>query len=184
MTSAVQLEAQSATELPAVDPVYRHLWSRRCDVHNRLYVSYRYHRRRQRFFDLLDKGTKSATVLLGASLLGETVKLNVPLIASGISGLGLLALVFGYGERKQTHKELAEMCMQFIGKIEQATPEQIESPLVGEWEAEFARINTKEPPALKTLVIICEYEQAVSIGHKDHIKLPSLYKRVLADFVS
>jgi hypothetical protein len=182
--SAVQGETQSAIEGPVVDPTYKHLWNRRCAVHNRLYVSYRYHRRRQRFFDLLDKGTKSATVLLGASLLGETVRLNVPLVASGISGLGLLALVFGYGERKQTHKELAEMCMQFIGKIEQATPEQIEASIVGEWEAEFARINAKEPPALKTLVIICEYEQAVAEGHKDHIQLPGLAKRILADFVS
>lgn len=153
-------------------------------MHNRLYVSYRYHRRRQRFFDLLDKGTKSATVLLGASLLGETVRLNIPLVASGISGLGLLALVFGYSERKQVHKELAEMCMQFVGKIEQATPEQIEALTVGEWEAEFARINAKEPPALKTLVIICEHEQAVAEGHKDHIRLPNIVKRILADFVS
>ena len=184
MTSAVQTEVQSAIERPLVDAAYLHLWNRRCAVHNRLYVSYRYHRRRQRFFDLLDKGTKSATVLLGASLLGETMRLHVPLVASGISGLGLLALVFGYGERKQTHKELAEMCMQFIGKIEQATPEQIESPLVGQWEAEFAQINAKEPPALKTLVIICEYEQAVSVGHKEHIQLPGRFKRILADFVS
>lgn len=166
------------------DAVRDALWASRCEVLHRCGVTYRYHRRRQRFFDLLDKGTKSATVLLGASLLGDTVKLHIPLVASAISGLGLLALVFGYGDRKQAHKDLAEQTMQLAGRIEELPFSKVSSELAGQWAAEFSRLNAKEPPALRTLVILCEHEQATASGHPDHIALPPWHKRVLADFIA
>lgn len=159
-------------------------WGQRCNVLYFANVTFRYHRRRQRFFDLLDKGSKAATVLLGASLLGDALKLHVPLVASAISGLGLLSLVFGYSERKQTHKELAEAAMQLTAKIEETSVAQLSNALAGQWAAELSRLNAKEPPALKTLVVICEHEQSTANGHPDNVKLPGWHKRVLADWVA
>jgi hypothetical protein len=159
-------------------------WNRRHSVLHRTYVTYRYHRRRQRFFDLADKSTKAMTVLLGASLMGDFVKQNLPFFASAISGLGLMALVFGYGERKQTHKELAETSMQLIAKIEETTTKQLTDEKAGHWEAELARLNSREPPALKTLVIICEHEQSTAMGHPDLVKRPNFLRRLIADFIS
>lgn len=150
---------------------------------HKAYVSFRYHRKRQRFFDLLDKLTKAFTVLLGATLIGESLKFDVPLFASGISLLGLLSLVFGYGDRKQAHKELAETAMLLAGEIEEATARALSDQLAGKWEASLAKLNAKEPPALKTLVIICEHEQAVSTGHPDHIRLPGWWRRFISDFI-
>ena len=158
------------------------LWNRRSHVRHVAYVTYRYHRRRQRFFDLLDKGTKSITVLLGASLMGEAVRAHLPLVASAISGLGLLALVFGYGDRKQAHKELAEVAIQLVGAIESLPLAQLTDEKAGQFESDLARLHAKEPPALKTLVIICEREQATADGHPDHVPLPAWPKRALADF--
>lgn len=160
------------------------LWKRRCDLLHVMYVTYRYHRKRQRFFDLLDKGTKSATVLLGATLMGDLLKTRVPEAASAIAGLGLLALVFGYGDRKQAHKELAEQSMALAGRIEETSAGGITDAAVAAWATEQARVNAKEPPSLKTLVIICEHEEAVSKGHPEHVPLPSWHRRFLADFVS
>ena len=148
------------------------------------YVTYRYHRRRQRFFDLADKCTKSATVLLGATLMGDLLKTHVPEAASAIAGLGLLALVFAYGDRKQAHKELAEQSMALAGRIEETATDGITDVAVAAWTAEQARINAKEPPALKTLVVLCEHEQAVAMGHKSHVPLPPWYMRLIADFKS
>ena len=71
------------------------------------WVQVRYHRRRQRFFDLIDKATKATTLVLGATLFGKHLA-SLNWVATGISALGLMALVFGYGDRKQLHKELAE----------------------------------------------------------------------------
>lgn len=160
------------------------LWSRRCELRHLAFVTYRYHRKRQRFFDLLDKGTKSVTVVLGATLLGDMLKGAVPLAGSAIAGLGLLALVFGYGDRKQAHKELAEQAMALAGRIEEVACNDITDTAVAAWSAEQARINAKEPPVLKTLVVICEHEQAASTGHPEHVPLPGWHRRLLADFVS
>ena len=185
--NAVMSEATAAqleTATGGSDEIPDHVWNTRCDVLHRAYVSYRYHRKRQRFFDLLDKGTKSLTVALGASLIGDTLKRFAPLAASAISLLGLLALVFGYGDRKQAHKELAEMAMQVISTVEKTPGAKLNAACVGEWSAEMARMNAKEPPTLKTLVIICEREQATATGHPDHVPLPKWRKRVLADFFS
>lgn len=54
--------AQSVTEIS--DDV----WSHRCALLHCAYVSYRYHRHRQRSFDLMDKGSKSLTVALVAAI--------------------------------------------------------------------------------------------------------------------
>lgn len=169
---------------PAVQELSDHLWERRCGLLHVAYVSYRYHRKRQRFFDLLDKGTKSVTVLLGATLMGTALKGYAPILASAIAGLGLLALVFGYGDRKQAHKELSEQSIALAGHIEETAPNKINDAAVATWTAEQARINAKEPPALKTLVIICEHEEAAAKGHAGHVPLPPWRRRFLADFVS
>jgi len=158
-------------------------WKGRCAALHVAHVTLRYHRRRQRFFDLLDKGTKAATVLLGASLLGQQFQKALPLVASAISGLGLLALVFGYGDRKQAHKELAEQAALLAAKIEELPLAKLDDAAVRSWQAEQLRLDAKEPPALRTLVEICEWEEACRAGHAGHMRRPGWLRRLVADFV-
>lgn len=160
------------------------LWRRRCDLRHVALVSYRYHRRRQRFFDLLDKGTKSVTVALGATLMGAQLKVALPLVASAITALGLLSLVFGYGDRKQAHKELAEQFMGLAGEIERGPFDDMNDAELSRCVQTMATLNAKEPPALKTLVIMCEHEQAAADGNPGHVPLPAFHKRALADFLA
>jgi hypothetical protein len=161
------------------DPV----WNQRCDVKHKAWVQVRYHRRRQRFFDLADKLTKSLTILLGASLLGHTVQEHLPLIASAISALGLLALVFGYGDRKQMHKELAEQDAALVASIESVPAGELTPAKTAQWSAEYLRICMKAPPPLKTLTLICEREQSTADGHPDHIANPHWSRRAFAHFM-
>ena len=70
--------------------LFEHQWNMRHELLFTTQVSYVYHRKRQRFYDLLDKGTKAITVLAGASLFGATIHQYLPLAAAVISGLGLL----------------------------------------------------------------------------------------------
>ena len=172
-----------AMDTPSRDEsIWQTLWTRRCAALHQAYVSYRYHRRRERFFDLVDKISNAVTVLLAASLLGKALEDGLPVVASVISALGLMNLVFGYGDRKQLHKAPAEQAMQAIGRIEALTSEALTEAQVGAMEAGLAQLNAQEPPQLKTLVMLCEREQATAMGHPDHVPLPPWYKRLLADF--
>jgi hypothetical protein len=132
---------------------------------------------------MADKLTKSLTVFLGASLLGETMKQDLPAVASAISLLSLLALVFGYGDRKQTHKELAEQAAALAASIEQVPAGELTSAKVSAWSADYLRVCAKAPPPLKTLTLICEREQATADGHPDHVAQPFFLKRWFAHFV-
>lgn len=140
-----------------------------------------YHRKRERFFDLCDKATKSATVVLGASLLASYVKDSVPLVGAAVSALGLLSLVYGYTDKKQRHKELADSFSMLLAKVETAgldpTMEQL-----NQWHGEMHTISSKEPPSLGTLVVICQNEIAVAEGDLDAVKAIKPYKVFFAEW--
>ncbi len=163
--------------------LYSHLYSKREAMLFKFWVQVRYHRRRQRFFDLVDKGTKTVTLLLGATLFGKYMNqgdihilgIDVPLlniVGTLISALGLLTLIFGYGDRKQLHKELAEAAANKVAEIEEIPEQNIMPTDTAKWASDYAKFCAKAPPPLKTLTIICEHEQA-SIGPGENkIKLP------------
>lgn len=159
-------------------------WHQRCDTRHHAWVQLRYHRRRQRFFDLCDKLTKTVTILLGATLFGVAVKEWVPLLGSLVSSLGLLSLIFGYSDRKQQHKDLSEQAANLIFDIEATPLAEITSHKVAGWNAGYVRICTKAPPALKTLTLICEREQSSADGNPNHIPEQKWLDRLLADFKS
>lgn len=157
-------------------------WADRWDALYKADVSARYHRRRQRFFDLTDKLTKALTVLLGATLMGSMLKDAQPLMASLISSLSLLALVFAYSDRKQAHKELAEGFINLIQQIEACPVNDLTEAKAAAWMAQATALDAKEPPALKTLVTLCEHDASVAAGHPDHVALPGWHRRLVADF--
>lgn len=159
-------------------------WTLRCATLRNAWVQVRYHRRRQRFFDLVDKLTKALTVVLGASLMGRYVAEAIPIMATAITSIGLLALIFGYGDRKQQHKELSEQAAMLVSAIEQVPVGELTPAKVAAWGADYARLDAKSPPALKTLSLICESEQAVADGHPNHVAVPGFFRRLLADFKS
>ena len=159
------------------------LWAQRCATLRNAWVQVRYHRRRQRFFDLIDKGTKGVTLILGASLFGKHLA-TLNWVATGISALGLMALVFGYGDRKQTHKELAEQAGKLAADIEQLPAFELSPKQTAAWTAEYVRLCAKAPPPLKTLSLICEREQSTADGYPEHVPQAPWLRRVLADFKS
>ena len=166
------------------EEAYKSSWDRRCKAHYCAMVGYRYHRKRQRFFDLLDKWTKALSVIAGASLLADPIKQHLPAVALSISAIGLLSLVFSYGDKKQSHKEVADAYALAVAKIEGLPTEQLTPALIALWDAEVTTLNAKEPPQLHLLVTVCEREQSIANGHPDHIPPIPLFKRALADWLS
>ena len=159
-------------------------WKERHAVLFKAWTQVRYQRRRQRFFELLDRSTKAITVVLGASLLGQFFAGAVPWLGVAITSLGLLSLVYGYGDRKQLHKELAEQAANLVGSIEAVPAGELTAKITAAWAAEFARLCAKAPPPLKTLTLICEREQAIAENNPNHVEEQPSFKRVLAHFLN
>lgn len=140
-----------------------------------------YHRKRERFFDLCDKLSKSFTVVLGASLLAEHVRAITPAIGALVSAVGLLALVFGYSDKKQRHKELAEEYALLQARIE-ACGTTCTMAEANQWHSDLHRLNAKEPPTLGTLVVICQNEIAIAEGKPDSVVPVGRYKQLFANW--
>lgn len=117
-------------------------------------------------------------------MMGRYFNSAFPWFAAAITSLGLLALVFGYGDRKQLHKELAELAAALVGSIEQVPVSGLSADKTASWSADYARLCAKAPPPLKTLSLICEGEQSAADGHPDHVPQPGWFRRTFADFKS
>lgn len=141
------------------------MWAQRCGTLYKAWVQVRYHREKQRRFDLLDKGTKAITVVLGATLMGQYFTKFMPWLGTLIASLGFLALVFGYGDRKQQHKELGEQAAKLIADIESVPVAGLSFERTATWNAEYAKLIAKAPPPDKHLMMRCEEEQAAADGH-------------------
>ena len=178
MTMNTTLDKEQSAEELRQDAI----WYQRCDVLHKAWVQIRYNRRRQRFFDLLDKVTKSITVVLGASLMGQYFREYLPWLASAITSLGLLALVFGYGDRKQQHKDLAEQASKIVESIKLVPSGALSYERTAAWEGEYARLIAKSPPSLKALSLICEREQATADGNPNHVPALCWCRRFISDF--
>ena len=171
-----------APAVPLSDEKFKEVWDRRCEQLNWANITYRYHRKRQWFFDLVDKLTQVAAVGGGVAVAGKTVNDYLPVVGGIIAFTGLLPLVFGYGDKRQCHKELAEMAIQMAGDIESVPARDLTEERVCAWEKTRTTINLREPANLKTLVAKCEWEQAVVEGHRDHTPRPEWWQQAHMHF--
>jgi hypothetical protein len=164
------------------DDEWNRVWACRCELLNWARITYRYHRKRQKFFDMADKLTQVAAVTGGVAVLGKTVSEYLPWIGGGISLVGLLALVFGYSDKRQCHKEIAERANRLTGDICSLSINALDEKQISVWERVRAEIDLSEPPNLKTLVQKCEWEQAVADGHPNHTKEPRWWQQAHMHF--
>ena len=154
----------STVEHDASPEAYETGWRQRWELVNWARITFRYHRKRQRFFDVCDKLVQATALTGGVLVAGKALADHLPLLGSVIAFSGLMALLFGFSERRQSYKELAEQAMALQGEI-------------------VAAIDLKEPPNLKTLVAMCEWEQAVADGHPEHCARPTWWQQAYMHFV-
>ena len=176
------MSTTTATNEHLTDEQYQQVWNRRCELLNWAGITYRYHRKRQRFFDVMDKLTQAAAVGGGVAVAGKTLPDNLPLVGGFIAFTGLLALVYGCGDKRQCHKELAEQAIQLAGVIQTLPVQQLTEDQLAAWEKVRTSIDLREPPNLKTLVSKCEWEQAVAEGQKNHTSRPKWWNEAHMHF--
>ena len=136
--------------------------------------SVRYHHRRRRFFDLLQRITAGLAVVLGStaviSLLQQHPAIAV-YAALAVTFLSALDLVIGYAGMARLHWDLARQFIELEQDIVRgADPD---ANTVAAWTARRLAIEADEPPVLRVLDTLCHNELARAMGYD-----PRNYKRV------
>lgn len=124
--------------------------------------SLRYYRRRQRFFDALDKLTKITTVAVAMTFLAEQA--TTKQVASMLAFLTLLDLIFGYGDRRNQHQRAGDLAAELLESIQGTAVDATTPEAAARWGAMYARLLAFAPPTLKCLKLICEREQSIADG--------------------
>lgn len=158
-----------------------YLWGRRHSILYRIELSVLYHRKRERFFDFVDKADKSISVIGGsaafASLGGpEAIKVFAALVAVSAT----LSLVFGFGEKARRHADHAARFRELESDVISKGERDFTEADLNTWEAKTRSLEITEPAALSTLVVLCQNELAISQGQPQQVVNLPLYKRVLA----
>lgn len=164
------------------DPKY--LWKKRHDALFQAEVSALYHQKRERFFELLDKFSKAATLVGGSAALWRIADRDVvEKLAVVITGASALSLVFSFSDRSKRHAELAAgfrlIAADIVGKGESNF---LESD-INEWKEKIYKLCAKEPPALAALVLLCQNELALAAEQPGRVHRLPFWVRWLAHFL-
>ena len=140
-------------------------WSLRFSVQR----SVRYHMRRQRFFDRLERTVAVASLVTGSStvvaLLASVDERLVLTAAAATAVAGASAVIFTPGLRARQHNELAREFIsleQELVRTRDVTPERL-----AELTARRLQIEAGEPPILRVLDAMCHNELLTAIGSDD-----------------
>jgi len=155
--------AAAANEAPSFDDL---AWKARGAFRYHAGSCLRYHRRRQRFFDGLDKLTKTLTVAVATTFLADLS--GQKFVASIFASLTLLDLIFGYGDRRNQHQRAGDMAAELFESIEGTPLDRTTTETAARWGALYAKLLAFAPPTLKCLKLICEREQSIADGKREH----------------
>lgn len=123
----------------------------------------RYYKKREWFFDKVDKITRAITVVLGAALFGPLVS-YFKVVGAVVAFAGLLSIIFDYGGQKRFYQQLAEQTAQLVADI--YTNMEPNKKDTGQWQARLAKLDGQAPPPLVTLMTLCEIEQYKADGRE------------------
>lgn len=160
----------------AIDPLAL-TRAKRWDILHWARTSYRYHNKRQWFFNFCDLLTQVICTLAGLAVFSDFFK-QAWIAGAIVSVLSVFALVVRYGDTKQRHIDLGRRCQQLIADIEPVRTSKVTDDQLSNWARLRAQINGDEPATLRTLAAECEWEQAVEDGHPDHAPRPPLSSRM------
>ena len=141
----------------------------------KLRLSARYHQKRERFLDGVDRFTQCVGVLGGAAAFSQVfVQANDSQIfwwnwlpGACVAVISATALCYGPGAKARKHAELARDTMRLHARFVRSgspTPAQR-----AEFHAELLILESEEPGSLRCLVRQCENELNEADGNTEHI---------------
>jgi len=164
-----------------------YLWRRRHRVLRRVEISVCYHRKRERFFEFLDRGVKAIAIIGSSIAFADLLRvvgggLALKICAATVAVTTTISLVFGFAERARQHSEIARAFLELEAQIVARGERSFDENDLDLWEARVRTLEASEPAALNALVVVCQNEIAIAAGNiPTHIPW---YQRLLAHFWS
>ncbi len=149
--------------------------------------SIRYHRRRERWLDAVDRVCAFAVAVFGTSIFVSLLTGSVPALLTVVAAItataGMLQLAFGLARRARLHSDLARDFVDLERAMVRAGEDLPEHEL-RELEARRLEIESREPPVLRVLDAMCHDELVTASGvdPKERAE-PRWYQRWLANIV-
>lgn len=165
------------------DKEYEHNWRRRHKVLNQVQLSVLYHRKRERFFDSLERlmqavVTASATGGVALLLASQSDKTFELWFMAATAAVSMIQLAYAPGAHAKQHAQLATEYHNLWA----------EGVAMGEvWshvecdamQSRALKIGAAEPPQLGAVIVLCENEIAMAAGQATKVRALPLYMRML-----
>jgi len=144
----------------------------------RAQMSRLYHRKRERFFALLDRYSKAFSLIAGTAVFSS---LLTTLEAKSFAGLAvaictLPSLVFAWSDKSRLHSELAAEYVNIEADI--ASKGILEWGSIDIFKSRLIAIAAKEPPELSALIRQCQNELAIAAEQTDKVFSLTLLERM------
>lgn len=154
----------SSTGAPAEEG--RYLWGKRHSVLYRCELSYLYHRKRERFFALLDRSANIVALIAGSAALSELLPAAGQKAWAGavVAAATIPQLMLGWAELARRHSSVAARFKSLEADIVGAGERDFTEEDVKSWDRRVRLIETEEPPALASLVELCQIELQAAVG--------------------
>lgn len=158
-------------------------WDHRHRLLYEIELSLLYHRKRERVFDVSDRGAKAIAVIAGSAVFASVVdQAIVPWFAATVAFTSTLSLVFAFSERARRHAEFATAYGEIGASLAATGRTTFTDEDLNIWESKIRLLEAKEPASLGALVRICQNEIAISQGHPDYVTPIPWHQRMLAHF--
>jgi len=165
------------------DEEYKHNWRRRYGILNQIQLSVLYHRKRERFFDSLERlmqavVTASATGGLALLLASQSDKTFELWFMATTAAVSMIQLAYAPGAHAKQHAQLAteyhNLWAEGIAVGEVWSNEECNA-----LQSRSLKIGAAEPPQLGAVVVLCENEIAMAAGQASKVRELPLYMRLL-----
>lgn len=158
-------------------------WERRHQVMYKCQVSALYHRKRERFYGLLNRLSAAVALIAGSAAMSDFLTtLEAKSIAGGLVAMVTIpGIVFSWAEQAKDHAVLASRFIAPEAEVEglAVTDEQT----LNERMQRAIALEAEEPPQLATLTRICQNEVASASGHETYVSPIGWFSRLTANWL-
>ncbi|MFI0459917.1 MAG: hypothetical protein ACH254_20210 [Candidatus Thiodiazotropha endolucinida] len=160
-----------------------YLWEKRHEVLYRVELSALYHRKRERYFDTLDRVIKAIAIIGGSAALSDVGGDSVVKIAAiTITVTSTLSLVFDLSGRARRHADLAHEYSLIEKEIMEKGERDYSEEDTKQWAARTRNIESDEPPVNDKLIQLCQNQLARARGKEEYIEPMGIFQWIKAYF--